>query len=423
MAQTFEKSKAGFRKHLHDLNTPRFQIAKTQDPYSYAKYFRDNQAPPWLFQLTQAWEKLLSEPYKGITTDGQVRSNLFAIQDEGVSTEAIAKAVNNVLGQLTSEQQAKVRYPINGQQWRCWSNPEVLLRPLGIRLEEVPEAVATSVLKVLETTFSAKGYQKALAAMRINHFLGEIVELPKIMNKYSYNFLIFGTPSTTEAWGWSMYGHHLCLNAFLKGSQVIIAPTFTGAEPNVIDDGPWYGTEILLEEGNIGLKLMQSLTDEQKAKAQTYKLLHDPGMLQTGDLTIDRWNKDDQRHVCGAYRDNRVVPYEGVLVSDLTPEQQNLILDIAEEMLLYHPDKAREIRKQQIASHFNETYFSWIGGYTDDDPFYFRVQSPIIIFEYDHHSGVFLNNSEPAKFHTHTLVRMPNQGDYGNALRKPEEKL
>ena len=46
-------------------------------------------------------------------------------------------------------------------------------------------------------------------------------------------------------------------------------------------------------------------------------------------------------------------------------------------------------------------------------PFYYRIQSPVIFIEFDHHSGVFLTNKEPAKFHVHTLVRTPNGNDYG----------
>lgn len=337
--------------------------------------------------------------------------------------QSIVSAVESVISKLDDSQKQKLMYPINAQEWRGWSNPEILLRHNGLRLEEIPEELATSILSVLKATFSPEGYEKAIAAMEINHFLGELCEIPKIMNKYSYNFLVFGTPSTTKAWGWSLYGHHLCLNVFLKGSQIIISPTFTGAEPNIIDDGPKMGTSILHHEGDLGLKLMQSLPKEVQKKAVTFEQMRDPGMKQTGDLITDRWNKDDQRHLCGAYRDNRIVPYEGVLVSDMNAEQQQLVLDIAEQFLLYHPDSARQMRKKQIESHFKETYFSWIGGYGDHDAFYFRVQSPVIIFEFDHHSGVFLTNTEPAKFHTHTLVRMPNAGDYGNALREPHEKL
>lgn len=348
---------------------------------------------------------------------------MFQSQDEGVPIPLIVEAMTKVLDQLTPEQKSKLLYPINAREWRAWSNPEMLLRPFGLRLEEVSESIARSILAVMETTFSRKGYEKALGAMRINHFLGEICDMPKVMNKYSYNFLVFGNPSTVEPWGWSLYGHHLCLNVFLKGAQVIISPTFTGAEPNLIDAGEFAGTEILHAEGVLGLKLMQSLNDTAKAKAQIFKLLRDPGMLQTGNLIEDRWNQDDQRHVCGAFRDNRIVPEEGVCIAELNGDQQQLVLDIAENFLLYLPDTAREIRKQQIKSHFSETFFCWIGAYGTDDPFYYRVQSPVIIFEFDHHSGVFLSNKEPAKFHIHTIVRTPNAGDYGCALRKSSERL
>jgi hypothetical protein len=331
--------------------------------------------------------------------------------------------VNNVLTQLTPEQKTKLSYPLNAREWRAWSNPEFLLRNFGLRLEEQDEELASSILAVLEATLSPEGYQKALAAMRINHFLGELCHVPRIMNKYSYNFLLFGEPSVDKPWGWSFYGHHLCISVFLIGKQIVISPTFTGAEPNVIDEGEWAGTQILNVEGDLGLKLMQSLPDESKMKAQIFKLMRDPGMLQTGDLTKDRWNQDDQRHLCGAFRDNRIVPYEGLCVADFTSHQQQLILDIVEQFTLYLPEQARKMRLEQVKEHFGSTFFSWIGGWSDNDPFYYRIQSPVIITEFDHHSGVFLNNTEPAKFHTHTILRMPNAGDYGCALRREEDRV
>ncbi len=77
-----------------------------------------------------------------------------------------------------------------------------------------------------------------------------------------------------------------------------------------------------------------------------------------------------------------------------------------------------------IASHLKETYFSWIGAMGDEDPFYYRIQSPVIMVEFDHHSGVFLTNQEPAKCHIHTIVRTPNGNDYGkDLLREHYEKV
>ncbi|UZP39384.1 hypothetical protein NXS19_007200 [Fusarium pseudograminearum] len=401
----------GFRQYLPDLNQPRFQDMKKQDAYEYAEIFKKGGQPPWLHGLYLHWRKLFNEPYQGVTSDGVVKDGLFELQDEGIPIESIVEAANSLCSSLSEEQKNKTFYHIDSPEWRSWSNPEFLLSDKGIRLDEVTNDLREKVLKVLELTLSAEGYEKAIGAMRVNHFLGELVESPSVMNEFSYNFALFGDPSTTRPWGFSFYGHHLCLNIFLYKSQIVVSPWFTGAEPNLIDDGPYKGTRILHREEALGLKLMLSLSPDQKKSAQVYELMKDPAMPHA------RWNHDDQRHLCGAYRDNRIVPYEGILVSEMTDELQKYVLDIENEFLLYLPAKARQIRLDQIKEWLHETYFCWIGGYSDDDPFYYRIQSPVVIFEFDHHSGVFLNNQEPAKFHIHTLMRTPNKGDYGMALR------
>lgn len=69
-----------------------------------------------------------------------------------------------------------------------------------------------------------------------------------------------------------------------------------------------------------------------------------------------------------------------------------------------------------VERHMDETHFCWIGGTGDEDPFYYRIQSPVVMVEFDHHSGVFLTNTEPARCHIHTIVRTPNGNDYGKDL-------
>lgn len=134
--ESFENAAAAFRAHLPDLSTPRFTTAAKQDVYEYAKFFRDNQAPPWLFALTQAWAKLYEAPYTGVTNDGTVREGLFQARDEGFDVgNAVGKA-EALLGLLDDEQKRKLKYPVNAKEWRAWSNPEILLRPFGLRLEE-----------------------------------------------------------------------------------------------------------------------------------------------------------------------------------------------------------------------------------------------------------------------------------------------
>lgn len=113
-----------------------------------------------------------------------------------------------------------------------------------------------------------------------------------------------------------------------------------------------------------------------------------------------------------------MIPYEGIRVIDLKPEQQSKISTLVGVHLRILPDGPFAARMQQFEEHLDETYFSWIGGFSDDDPFYYRVQSPVIMIELDHHSGVFLLNQEPAKYHVHTIVRTPNGNDYGKEWLK-----
>ncbi|VBB72689.1 Putative protein of unknown function [Podospora comata] len=400
-----------YHKHLPDLSIPRFTEMQKQDAHEYAKAFIEGGNPPWLHGLYLHWLKLYKEPFKGVTSDGNVKPNLFHLSPEEIPISSIVTATTNLLSLLSPSQLESTLYHIDSPEWRTWSNPEFLLSNKGIRLDELTPLIRDAVLSVLQSSLSPEGYQKALSAMRINHFLGELVSAPKICNEHSYNFVLFGSPSTTTPWGYSFYGHHLCLNLFFYKDQVVISPWFTGAEPNMIDSGPYKGTQILQREEKLGLQLMQSLPVEKQTLAQVYKNLKDKAMPK------GRWNHDDQRHLCGAYRDNRVVPYEGVLVSEMTQSQQDLVAEILDEYLLYLPSTARKIRLEQLKEWFHETYFCWIGGFGDHDAFYYRVQSPVILVEFDHHSGVFLTNKEPAKFHIHTLLRTPNGGDYGMALR------
>lgn len=133
---SLESASAAFRAHLPDLSTPRFTIAGKQDVYEYAKFFQDNHAPPWLFKLTEAWVNLYQEPFKGVTNDGKVRQGLFETKDEGVNIEHIVERSQDLFRVLDEKQRERLNYPINSNEWRAWSNPEILLRPLGLRLEE-----------------------------------------------------------------------------------------------------------------------------------------------------------------------------------------------------------------------------------------------------------------------------------------------
>jgi hypothetical protein len=69
---------------------------------------------------------------------------------------------------------------------RKWCNPEIIFHDVGIRLEFLEQGKVDLVMGLLKVSLSEKGFEKALGAMKLNHFLGEIVHAKAILNQYSY---------------------------------------------------------------------------------------------------------------------------------------------------------------------------------------------------------------------------------------------
>jgi hypothetical protein len=75
------------------------------------------------------------------------------------------------------------------------------------------------------------------------------------------------------------------------------------------------------------------------------------------------------------------------------------------------------VRMEEVHRHLDDTYFAWIGGVDEDAVFYFRIQSPVILIEYDHQTPIALEGPRvPSRRHVHSLVRTPNGNDYGKDL-------
>ena len=135
-------------------------------------------------------------------------------------------------------------------------------------------------------------------------------------------------------------------------------------------------------------------------------------------------NRFDGRMIAGAFHDNVVAPYQGVAGSGMTDAQRRVLLALAGTYVGWAGDRHAEVRMTEVAAHLDETWFSWYGGTGDESPFYYRVHSPVILIEFDHHPGVAFDNEVPSRHHVHTVVRTPNGGDYGaDLLRQHHEQF
>jgi len=367
--------------------------------------------------MVAAWKKLYAEPYFGITCNGSKESGLFQIKDEGAPTKRLVAAAKDLLAALSPRERGAVHYSVDAPEWRVWSNPEFLFNPCGLRLEGLGSEARSAILRLIEASLSPKGFDKARGCMKTNAFLGELCQLQTIMNEWSYNFLLFGAPSRDGPWGWNLYGHHLCLNCFVLGGQMVISPTFMGAEPNIIDEGPNKGLRLFDTEESAGLALMRSLPKLLRERATVYKTLRDPAMPE------GRVHPGDERHLGGAFQDNRMVPFEGVPAGEFSALQQRQLVDIVVAFVSYLPEGPLAAKLAQVEASLDRTWWSWIGGHGEEDPFYYRIQSPVLMAEFDHHAGIWLSNQESAKCHIHTVVRTPNGNDYGKDLLRQHYSL
>ncbi len=355
-------------------------------------------------------EQYLSTPFKGITTDGTVIPGLFALRPESAPTREILQAVSALLAQLSPEQRETTCLPIESRERELWQNSIARYERFGLRLDEIPEKLQAAAMAVVKASLSAAGYEKTHNLMKLNGFLGELVGAPRLLGEWCYQLHIFGEPSPSEPWGWQLSGHHLVITCFVLGGQMTLTPTFMGAEPRYIDKGKNAGTVVFEDEERLGLQFARNLSAEQKSKAVFADTLI-PDRLPPG-----RHQGTDGMSFGGRYKNNAIVPYEGICGADLYPQQRQALLDLANCYLSPLPSGPLAARMNDVERHLAETYFCWAGGMGEESAFYYRIQSPVVMIEFDHHKGVVLNNPEPEKFHVHTIVRTPNGNDFGMDL-------
>jgi hypothetical protein len=345
----------------------------------------------------------LQEPFKGITTDGTVREGLFPVRSTGVSTAPVAQAADAFLNGLDDAQRKKTVFGVDDDEWRKWMNQHFYVRQ-GVSFQEMSDAQRETAIGLLRASLSAKGLQLSRDIMRLNHTLGELNGNNfEEYGEWLYHLTVMGTPSPTEPWGWQLDGHHLIVNYFVLGDQVVMTPLFVGSEPVTATAGKFKGTAILQREQAAGLAMINALDDAQQAKA------------------IVQASKPGNNNLTEAFKDNVVLDHAGIRATELSAAQRGQL----EQLIQLFVDNMKEghakVKMSEVRQHLDATHFAWIGGTSPDAVFYFRIHSPVILVEFDHQRPANLRHlakdpQQPTREHIHVVVRTPNGNDYGKDL-------
>lgn len=368
----------------------------------FGKKIKPQQQMPAMQTNTPEEATVLAKPYFGITFNGKKQTDLFPIQKTGQTTLPTKNAVDAFLNSLSADQKAKCTFPINSDEWRKWHNIEFYKRT-GIGLEELNPAQKELAFDILEASLSPKGLKKSKDVMSMETYLAYITPSNKLLGGEKYWFTFMGTPSATEPWGFQFDGHHLIINYFIMGDQVVMTPTFMGSEPNFIPEGPNKGLRTYEAEERKGLTFFKSLNAKQKEKATVWH------------------NLDQDFNRTEAFRDNEILEKQGISAKEFSAKQKEIFLDLIKEYVGNMKEGHEKVKMAEVKKYLNETNFSWVQTDGVNDLYYYRIHSPVILIEFDHQIPVAVWDREkprpgPVKYHIHTVVRTPNGNDYGKDL-------
>jgi len=348
-------------------------------------------------------QKALAEPFVGIRTSEGLAPDLFPLASTGVSTQPIVAAAQSFLASLDPAQLISTQFSVDDLEWRRWFNVDngIYLRQ-GTPLKSMTAGQKKTARSLMAATLSVRGLDLADAIRRTDQTLKELNHDAFYLDEELYYFTVMGTPSATEPWGWQIDGHHLVINTFILGDQIVMTPTFLGGEPTTTLTGKYAGNKVLQSEQNDGLRFMQSLTSEQQ---------------NTATLSLEKRRNLIQAE---ALKDNAIVDYAGVSAATFTPDQREAFLTLINHYIGNLRDGHATVWMDAITAHLDHTTFAWVGSTTADSVFYYRIHSPVILIEFDHQSPVGTRSLHPARQptrdHIHTVIRTPNGNDYGKDL-------
>ena len=343
-------------------------------------------------------EASLKQPFRGITVGGEIEPGLFKVKSTGVSTEPVVKAANAFLAGLTEDQSLKTMFPVDDIEWRSWDNRHFYKRR-GVGFDEMNEKQRELAFGLLEASLSVKGVKQSQDIMKLNGTLAELANNFDEYGEWLYWITIMGDPSTTKPWGWQIDGHHLIINYFVLGDQVVMSPVFVGSEPVHATSGKFKGTIVMQDEQARGLAVIKALNGAQQKVAILSSV------------------KEGNNALTQAYKDNVDLDYAGLPASEMNHEQQSLLLDAIHEFVGTMDDGHAKVKMDEVRQHLDRTYFAWVGGTTDESVYYYRIHSPVVLIEFDHERRVApFRSREPTRDHIHAVLRTPNGNDYGKDL-------
>ena len=300
----------------------------------------------------------------------------------------MTECANRFLAALDTDQRSRATFSFDTGERMNWHY--IPKERKGLPLREMTPYQKHLASALLAAGLSQTGYIKAVTIMSLEDVL-KIMENDsgEHRNPEKYYFSVFGTPTDNGMWGCRIEGHHLSQNYTLVDGKVTDAPSFFGANPAQVQQGPRKGLRTLAGEDDLGFQFIHTLNEPlQKAAivdSSAYKEI----------LTAASRKAAIQGQP------------SGLSASKMNTSQFDALMGVMEEYARNVPDELAERRMEQIYEAGRNIYFAWSGGINRGEPHYYRVQAPSFLIEMD--------DTQDNANHIHSVWRDFN-GDFGEDL-------
>ena len=311
------------------------------------------------------------------------------------SISVMTRSAQALLNSLSPEQQAKVKLPFEGDErlfWHYIPTDDIPKRyngkpRMGLTLREMTDGQQRLAMALLSAGLSQSGFIKAVSIMSLEDVL-KVMEKDTVDRRHpgKYHFSIFGTPTDDGTWGYRVEGHHVSVHFTIHKGKLAGSPTFFGANPHEVRQGPRAGLRVLGQEEDLGRSLMQALDAGQQKTALVAEKAY-------ADILTEASRK-------AALKGQP----NGLQISKFNAKQRALLNDLMEEYVSNVPESIAMHRREQIKKAGNNVYFAWAGEVGKGKPHYYRVSAAEFLIEYD--------NTQNEANHTHTVWR-DYEGDFG----------
>jgi hypothetical protein len=255
----------------------------------------------------------------------------------------------------------------------------------GLPLDKMTDKQKSITMQLLSTCLTDNTVKKINDIIALEDIL-KVLENRKPDDRFrdagKYHLAIFGEPGENNIWGWRFEGHHVSFHFSAQNNTLVAGtPGFLGSNPAIVPDGAQKGKEILKDEKVLAVKLLNSLSEDQRRTA-----------VIAGEAPGDIITRVDRKAM--------IKDPGGITYAQMNDAQRKNFIGLIE--LYVHRYKkafADNMLKEIKDAGYDNLRFAW-AGHTQTGighPHYYRIIGPTLIIEYD--------NTQNNANHVHTVVR------------------